>query len=1149
MSKNKTLEKQQSLKTIILSLNLRLYNSGIITQGKFYDNRFLMNEDLSSVKLNNINKKLEEVLREANFLKSKIRLLSNIDTNNKTLTQLQNIYKKLNDKYEIVKKQCLLYLETQKNKINDNQYNNFKTSIDQLIEQSKLGLLVYDNIYYTFKLEVVTLIIRLIKADQINPTIRFINCDNTVDTNDNLILGGFNKLATLITNGILQTHNIIVNLYGEFFNEEFDGKIYIPDPDFSLLSSSIDLTEIVTGQRKKDYKSALWVAIGRGVTSGNPTVTAEFKLIPFQQPEQYNHQFRYGKINCFLKSIVEQLQKGQRTKNQETINVLENKIKLLNDKYFNSGVSMNDIPNIEKKLQIKINIINKANQEIYTSNVESNKQTITLKTPYINHIGEYIENEIEDIKNKNLVVVDNIMNHYQNNKSDFKYFKKNIEGDIIYYYDELNLYYKEVKINDEIVNDENFYIYNELSYYQQKFNEDNNLINNYIDDSDKTLFEFINNSVHHLYKYSNLPKIKSLFKSYNIASIKNKINYEYDNNVTIKRSNKSLLDIDDEDEEEEYNNAYNGDIEYYGIDNNKSFIGFLNENTPSGKIYKKMGIPDNKFNFYKVDIQPSKEYINKILNSDKISYIEINNVIIINETIKNMNVIKNNNIYTNFFLKYCIDSNIITTFDLIAIATANGNQYLKFCKEIIDNKYYNEIIGTMSSQSEYKTISYEVKNKEDIKDVLYYNSKLDNNDKIYIKDNIITLKTKKYSISNKAHISSVILSYALINIIDVVKDIDSNNLLQVKADAIYTLKPFNIKLSKDCGEWKKDDKKEILIDWNYNNYINLKNKIEYNDMLLLSEQKQNYTQINFISGEAGTGKTTQFLKKFDTKDERLYNSLLLVPSNCLLYELQRQNKDINLNTYQGFIMAFTQMEDTHRANKKQFIKYTNIILDESTMINSAELKQILKITNENNFNLFIVGDYDIVNKFSYQLKPVTGNEFFEALDNNLINNSYKLHLTKNHRQNNDIEFYNILKNCRGKSNEYIKNYLINSKKVRTIEYKTVIETYRNKDKILSSVNKFIDEINDKIKPFNNEMVIMYKTTTKKYAKNETAIIDVKDFDEKKHMKGYAQTSHKSQGLTFENKIYINLNNLFTDNILYVMITRAKRLEQIYLIVE
>jgi hypothetical protein len=89
---------------------------------------------------------------------------------------------------------------------------------------------------------------------------------------------------------------------------------------------------------------------------------------------------------------------------------------------------MNDISNIEKKLQIKINIINKANQEIYTSGENTNnKQTITLKTPYINHIGEYIENEIEDIKNKNLVVVDNIMNHYQNNNSDFNYKISNFE--------------------------------------------------------------------------------------------------------------------------------------------------------------------------------------------------------------------------------------------------------------------------------------------------------------------------------------------------------------------------------------------------------------------------------------------------------------------------------------------------------------------------------------------------------------------------------------------------------------------------------------------------------------------------------------------------------------------------------------------------
>ena len=69
-------------------------------------------------------------------------------------------------------------------------------------------------------------------------------------------------------------------------------------------------------------------------------------------------------------------------------------------------------------------------------------------------------------------------------------------NEMIYYYDEKNIYYKPFYINDVIVNEDNIYIYDELSYQQNKFNDDNELINNNISSQDDPeLFNFINNSL------------------------------------------------------------------------------------------------------------------------------------------------------------------------------------------------------------------------------------------------------------------------------------------------------------------------------------------------------------------------------------------------------------------------------------------------------------------------------------------------------------------------------------------------------------------------------------------------------------------------------------------------------------------------------
>jgi len=991
------------------------------------------------------------------------------------------------------------------------------------------------------------------EEQNINNTLYFINLDNTGNTT-----GAFEKLNKILDTKT-EEQNIILKIYGT--DEESRTRntgdsitTYKPDPTFKNLYKIINLSEEANHQTKAGYKGALYSTVAGLRHYGTTEATGQFIIADTPTPEQYHHKFKYGYINCLLSSITEQLNKGQRIR--KNIELLEQKIKKLNDIYFYIGVSIIDIPYIENILNISIDIFNKAKQQIYKSTSNNKGQKITLKTPYINHISEYAD-EIADIKDKNKILIDDIENHYNANTSKYKYYKTNQDNKKIFYYDEINIYYEPFVKNDEIINKDDIYIYDELTLQQNNFIKENELMNNIISsEDDPQLFEFLNNSIHHLNKYTN----KELIKTFNFPNTYTEIKNNTKPIMKEKdiKNTKSLLDAnieDDEQEEQEQQEQPKTDIiNFQTIDNNKCFIGYTNPDTPAGQIYKRLGVPNNKFNFYKTQEQPAPEFVNKILNNKYISFLHIK-PIFKNETVKAVIVSKleteinlDEFIFTSFFIKYLIDNEIIeNNFIIKAIATATGKQNLFFNEDIINNKYYNEIIGTMSCKNEYKNIKFEVSTEAEIKDILFYKNLENKKDiQLFINENTITIKTKKQNISNRGHISGVLLSYSLINIIDVLKDVKLNNLLQITADAITTLYPITATISTKAGEWKHQDKNIINIQ-EYNHYINIKNinYTNYKELLILTEEKQKYKKYNFISGEAGTGKTTQYIKPFKT-DERLYNSLFLVPSNCLLNELSKDNK-INIDTYQGFIMSFYQNEDKHRANKKQFIKYSNIILDETTMINSEEMKQIFNIVNDNNFNIFIIGDYDLKNKKAYQLRPVKGDEWFKKeLDKEIIRDSYFKHLTINHRQNGDKDFYNLLQNIRGKTNEQIKNIIMTDSTIKKIKYDILIKEYDINDKILSSVNNFIDKINKDIKP-KEDVKILYTTTTTKHAKNQTAIIKASDYDPKKHKLGYAQTAHTAQGLTFNNNIFININNLFTDNILYVMLSRAKRKEQIYII--
>jgi hypothetical protein len=970
----------------------------------------------------------------------------------------------------------------------------------------------------------------------INSTNKFLMLNNFYNNDDNIIyIGGYEKLKNLYNSG---ARHITANYYKK--------PIYIRDTNiFNVLLGSHNLNELIqpnSTSKKTHYNKATFKGFKDRLTLymyqhyGSGAYIGYVELIENQRttPQQHRQEFRDNiNYNCFIKATGEAMKDGQRDKilDERTTRILTE----LNNKYYTTGAKIKDVETTEKKLNINIIIKNKIGTIIYKNeNQKQKRQTILLYTPYIDHI-EYIKLSTNK-KDKIFIAIEDIETHYNNNNSSFKYFKKDINQKLVYYFDDTNLYYQPFKINDIIVNDDKYFIYDNETYHQEQFINDNNLnFNSIFYNDDKFIFNEINNTPHHINQY--------IFND----NLTEKYINEYDAPINPYKNPLDEGTPDEDKPTEEHTKQYNISS-YHTIDNNKNFIGWQNEDTPANKYYKNFKIPANgRYTAYKIGLLTDAEK-EIILNTTSI--IKINNIVMINKVIDSIEYFINGNNYTTPILKYCLDNNIIKSFDIELIITFDETQEINFNDDIIKGKFYNKIIGLMHHRQEQITAQFEYKNISDLQDILYYNENIYYN----IENKTVSITRPNENISNKAHISSFIMSYAFINILDVLKDINYNNIIAITADAITTKEPIKAIISKQVGQWK-EQKKEILITSSIYYYINIKEENqEENKLYELTSDKLLYKTLNFISGEAGTGKTTQFLKAFEN-DERLYNSLLLLPSNELLFNFNKDHPDINKMTYQNFIK-----ETSDKGHYTYIKKFSYILVDEATMISDKDILKIVLTALKNKQKIFIIGDYSINDNILYQLKPIKDKPFISLFDKDknfilgdsdgaiLKDDIYYKHLTINRRQGTDAKFNKFLKEMRGKHNKYIMTSIINNSMFKKISFDDAIKTYKLGDKFLCTTNKEIDKANNNILIDGDNIQILYLETSKEHAKNETAIIKASDYDPKKHRLGYAQTAHTAQGQTYDNNIYISLNCLFTDNILYVMLSRTRTSKQIYIIV-
>ncbi len=883
------------------------------------------------------------------------------------------------------------------------------------------------------------------------------------------------------------------------------------------------------------------------MSSGKEWISGIMETVDEIEPSEYDHRLRDGAFNCVLDCI-----RTQKTNFSQKDEIIINEF---NDRYFKDGVAFSELSTITKKLAIEIEVYTKTNKKIYeTKTKDLHRQIIKIQVENLDHACNY--EELINKSDKEIVYVDNVDESFYKASSNLLMFKRGlIKRKIIdekkdeerkrineknninepikdrfemvscikYFWDNTTLY-KNKECED--YDNGKYYINNKIDLMNTNFEDINNLSNNNLYKNDNVeLFNFINNSVHHVNE-----------KYYNENCQADKIDWGLDYGLE-----------ESEDDDENINNNLLVDLsKYHAYDRNKHYVSF-----DKNEYYIKHQVPaSGKFNFYQINKELSQSEINELLT--KAGFCQIKNIKIENKAINKLKYFIDGYIYSMPIIEWMINNNI--KFDIVAVAFNNWKQELIFNEEMKTTKeFYTKFIGIMSINNEFIEYNMKCSSITEYKDLKFRDP--DAVKRFDDKNNCIVIQEKNNNIYNKAHVSSYILSYAMIEILDKLTKIDYSDLIGVKVDCIITKKAYDnlFVISKLPGDYKMESKENKNLSNDYT-FINPKNLIEYKIEHVLTNNKLFYKNINFISGSAGSGKTSRFYKKFTNQDETI-DTVFAFPNNNLCGKFKNEGHD-NIKAY-TYHKIFNIGIDGDTFDKDYLsAKYINVILDEVTMIGACNIAKIIKEANFNKINLFFVGDYNITTKQIYQMNPVQDKSFLNYKFD--YKKSFILNLKTNYRQGADIQFGELLNLARGETNDKVLKSALDSNMFKTIKYNEMIDQYKIDDIIITPFKNGGSESSQSIK-INNVLLNKFDVVNCKFngphVFNNKLCVNSEDIrlskeEYLKHEKNlniaYCQTSHLVQGLEYDKEkiIYIIKERFFTENQLYVILSRAKQSNQI-----
>lgn len=615
------------------------------------------------------------------------------------------------------------------------------------------------------------------------------------------------------------------------------------------------------------------------------------------------------------------------------------------------------------------------------------------------------------------------------------------------------------------------------------FEKENN-IRPMVYNEDPIVYDFINRSCHHAYQKF------------------------YTDNIQPEMVDDDMLDVS----------------EFYCYDRNKSYASYK-----YNSVYETSKFPaSNKFEIY--EGTPTNDELRYLLEN-KAGFAKCIFTNIPNKAIQTLGYFVNGYIYPFNSLLWALNNGI--EMKITYICFTNWKDDINMSQEFVDKKIYNKLFGCYVINKDYKEICMLYNDIEELRDILFYSK-----DRITSQGNDWFKFKQPIQKQNKAHIASYIYGYNAINVMEKLIDIDYQDIVLVKVDCIVLKNEYsNFTISNKLGDWKIENSNQKMFCPD-TVYINKKEKLTPEGVYKLTSDKIYSKKINFVYAGAGCGKTSRFYKVFGDQDERLHKNIFAFPNHELKFLFDEQS--IPRGTYQALFNTNTKNPLEYN---KELISYTNCCIDEATMINIQDFQKIINWADKCKVKIYIIGDYDIQKKEAYQLKPVEGKCFVNADLSGL--DYYSIECKTNYRQGQG-DFVNLLNKFRMMTNDEIIDEIDNH--FETVDYKKMIEDYKINDVILSSVNKYCNSINKAIyKKEEEDIKIKYLKTSKTHGKNQMEILNRNKFDSEKMSLAYAGTFHLCQGKTYTENIYIIVEKMFCERLMYVALSRAKQQSQIKLV--
>jgi len=386
---------------------------------------------------------------------------------------------------------------------------------------------------------------------------------------------------------------------------------------------------------------------------------------------------------------------------------------------------------------------------------------------------------------------------------------------------------------------------------------------------------------------------------------------------------------------------------------------------------------------------------------------------------------------------------------------------------------------------------------------------------VFYKNNELTMKYPKQHNYHLGHFTAFILAYQRIQMLDELIYMNYDNLIRVCVDGIYYRGEYKI-INPLFVPKEKMTFENIAGD----SYVS--NIIDNEQYWECGEYKPN-NRLELYIGEGGNGKTHKNLL-----DKGLQRILYVSPS-WKLASKKREEYNVDSEVWANILST----DPSKFGSIKR--RYNVFIIDEVSMM-TEENKQYIFDTYPN-IKLIFCGD------IGFQAPPFSLSDMIPVIEMNSKGFDIIYEEKINYRYKCE-ELKQLIKDVRemityDRPNFEINNYV--KSKIQHINNDDLKNMYSVKDMILSRSHEIKDNYTEMFKDLNK----WYVTKNTRLFKNGMIIVGNKP-DTTCEIR-HAYTIHSIQGETAEEKLFINMEKSYNSRLLYTAISRARRIEQIYLI--